>query len=169
MKPELLSSAARDQLNLVLSFFGRVDARASVLFAVDTGMTGYLAGRMPPIKSVPVWQFCFPALAIGLIAFSLTHLYAIAFPNLEGGDRSLVFFVEVAKRTEAKFIDEFMEQSEVDHAKDLLGQAWRNAQILTAKFRNLKRAFIFMAISLVPWTISLAIFAARTANVQVGK
>lgn len=38
MEPELLPGVAKDQLNLVLSFFPRVDAKASVVLAVDTGM-----------------------------------------------------------------------------------------------------------------------------------
>jgi hypothetical protein len=53
MKPELLTSVAKDQLNLVLSFFSRVDAKASVVLGVDTAMAGYLAVRMPSLKTMP--------------------------------------------------------------------------------------------------------------------
>ena len=48
-----------------------------------------------------------------------------------------------------------MVQDEGTYAKDLLGQAWRNSEILVDKFIHLKRAFIFMAVSLVPWTVAL--------------
>ena len=34
---------ARDQLTLILSFFSRVDAKASALLAIDTGMLAVLA------------------------------------------------------------------------------------------------------------------------------
>jgi hypothetical protein len=74
----------------------------------------------------------------------------------------LVYFREVARRTEAKFIDEFMAQDEAAYAKDLLGQAWRNSEILVEKFNHLRLAFVFMALAVFPWVVSLAIFAART-------
>jgi hypothetical protein len=159
MKTELLLAQAKDQLNLVLSFFSRVDAKASVVLAMDTAMAGYLASRLPSPKTVLPWLLLIPLLAFVLIGISVWQLYKGAFPNLTGGKRSLVYFREVADRTEANFIDEFTEQSEVDRAKDLLGQVWRNSEILTEKFNHLKSAFIFMALAVVPWAFSLALFA----------
>jgi len=163
MKPELLPSVAKDQLNLVLSFFSRVDAKASVVLAVDTAMAGYLAARLPSLKTMPLWQALIPLLAFASIGISFWNLYKGAFPNLVGGYLSLVYFREIAKRTEAKFIDDFSAQVETEYAKDVLGQVWRNSEILVEKFNHLKRAFIFMALAVVPWVISLALFAARTA------
>jgi hypothetical protein len=162
MKPELPPSVAKDQLDLVLSFFSRVDAKASVVLAVDTAMAGYLAARLPSPKILPYWQAWLPLLAFALLGISFWSLYKGAFPNLTGGNQSLTYFSEIAKRTEARFIDQFSTQSETDHAKDMLGQVWRNSEILVEKFNHLKRAFVFMALALVPWVVSLAIFSART-------
>jgi hypothetical protein len=142
MKPELLPSVAKDQLNLVLNFFSRVDSKASVVLAVDTGMAGYLASRLSASSAMLSWPMLIPLLAFTLIGFSIWRLYKGAFPNLVGGNQSLVYFREVAKRTEAKFIDEFMAQDEVAYVKDLLGQARRNSEILAEKFNHLKCAFI---------------------------
>jgi len=161
MKSELPPSAARDQLSLVLGFFARVDAKASVVLAIDTAMAGYLAGRLPSLKTIPYWQSLIALLAFVLIGISFWSLYKGAFPNLAGGNLSLVYFQEIAKRTESKFIDEFSAQTESEYAKDVLGQVWRNSEILVEKFNHLKRAFIFMALAVVPWVISLALFAAR--------
>jgi len=61
-----------------------------------------------------------------------------------------VYFREIAKRTEAKFIDEFLAQDETVYVKDVLGQVWRNSQILDEKFNHLKRAFVFMALAALP-------------------
>jgi hypothetical protein len=83
-------------------------------------------------------------------------LYKGAFPNLAGGNLSLVYFREIAKRTEAKFIDEFMAQQEADYVKDVLGQVWRNSEILVEKFNHLKCALTFMAVAVIPWIISIA-------------
>jgi class 3 adenylate cyclase len=44
----------------------------------------------------------------------------------------------------------------------LLGQAWRNSQILSAKFESLRYAFIFLALSVGPWVIALMGFASHT-------
>lgn len=161
MEPKTLLSASRDELVLVLSFFARVDAKASVVLAVDTGMVGYLAAHLPGTDSMRWWEFLAPALTIALLAWSFWHLYRGAFPQLKGGEGSLVYFREVAGRTETKFVDEFTAQQELAYAKDVLGQAWRNSQILKAKFDDLKYSFILMAIAVVPWTVSLANFALR--------
>ena len=161
MEQKTLLSASRDELVLVLSFFPRADAKASVVLAVDTGMVGYLAAHLPGIDSMRWWEFLAPALTIALLAWSFWHLYRGAFPQLKGGEGSLVYFREVAGRTETKFVDGFTAQEESAYVKDILGQAWRNSQILKAKFDDLKHSFILMAVAAVPWTISLANFALR--------
>jgi hypothetical protein len=161
MEQKTLLSACHDELGLVLSFFPRVDAKASVVLAVDTSMVGYLAAHLPRLDSVLWWEFLAPACTIVLLAWSFWHLYKGAFPQLKGGEGSLVYFREIAKRTETKFVDEFMSQAEPAYTKDLLGQVWRNSQILKGKFDSLKYSFILMALAVLPWTISLADFALR--------
>jgi hypothetical protein len=164
MKPELFHSVAKDQLNLVLSFFSRVDAKASVVLAVDTAMAGYLAARLPSLKAIPLWQTLIALAAFALIGISIWNLYKCAFPNLAGGNLSLVYFREIAKRTETKFIDDFLAQEETAQVKDVLGQTWRNSEILVEKFNHLKLTFIFMALAVLPWVVSLAVFAARATR-----
>jgi hypothetical protein len=162
MESERLTSACQEQLRLVLSFFSRVDAKSSVVLAVDTGMLGYLATHIPPVGSLRFWEVIAPTLAFVLLGLSLVYLYRGAFPTLSGGQASLVYFLEIAKRTEAKFIDQFIDQRENEYMKDLLGQAWRNSEILKMKFSFVKTAFIFMAWAVLPWTLALASFALRT-------
>ena len=105
MKDENLAGASKDQLNLVLGFFSRVDSKASVVLAVDTGMVGYLATHLPAPRTLAAWELIPPGLAFLLSALSYWHLYKGAFPTLEGGNLSLIYFREIAKRTESKFID----------------------------------------------------------------
>jgi len=153
--------AGKSTLNLVLSFFPRVDAKASAVFAIDTGMLGYLAAHIPPLASLRWWEFPVPLAAFVLTGLSLKHLYGVAFPNLKGGSGSLIYFSEISKRREAKFVDEFLAQSEPEHLKDVLGQTWRNSEILAEKFRDLNWAFIFMISSIPPWVMALAEFSVR--------
>jgi len=161
MEQEQLLHTSKDELNLVLSFFPRVDAKASVVLAVNTGMVGYLAAHIPPLNSIRWWEYLPPSFAIALLTLSFWHLYKGAFPTLEGGNQSLVYFREIARRTESKFIDEFMAQEEVAYIKDVLAQSWRNSEILKEKFDHLKWSFIFLAAAVLPWTIALADFAMR--------
>jgi hypothetical protein len=152
---------ARDQLNLVLSFFARVDAKASVVLAVNTGMLAVLASNTPSAHNLSISAAIAAALAAILIAVSLWFLYKVAFPSLAGGHQSLVFFREIAKRTETRFIDDFTAQDKASRAKDLLGQVWRNSEILKIKFDALRFAFILMAIAIIPWVIAVALLSAQ--------
>lgn len=155
---------ARKQLDLVLGFFGRVDAKASFVFAMDTGLLALLAVNAR-LEDVSTWFLIGPAiLALALIIASLYFVYRCSFPYLKGGTASLVYFREIARRTEARFVEEFVNQSDEDHARDVLGQVWRNSEILKLKFDAIKIAFILTAISLIPWTGYLAAAAAVHAG-----
>ncbi len=161
-----LLEVASDQLDRVLGFFPRVDAKASVVLAVNTGMLAFLAAKVPPLKLLNWWEFAVPIVTIVLLGISLWHLYRVSFPNLKGGHMSLVYFSEIALRTEAKFIEEFKKQSESELANELLAQVWRNSQILKEKFYNQKMAFVFLAIAIAPWVISLVLFTLKTATLK---
>ncbi len=159
-------SAAKDQLNLVMGFFSRVDAKLSVLFVVSTGMLGVLATHAAPV-SVWTWPMIISAgLATILIGVAIFWIYKGAFPNLDGGALSLVYFREIAMRTEYKFIEEFKAQAQEHRVNDLLGQVWRNSEILTIKFKAIKKSFTILAIATLPWVCALSLFAA--ARLQAG-
>jgi|ERR1700734_2149344 len=161
-----LFEVASDQLDRVLGFFPRVDAKASVVLAVNTGMLAFLAAKVPPLDMLAWWEIAAPILTILLLGISLWHLYKVSFPNLAGGHMSLVYFSEIALRTEAKFIEEFKKQSESDLANEFLAQVWRNSQILKEKFHSQKLAFVFLATAIPPWVISLVLFTLKTATLK---
>src|ERR1700722_10418047 len=158
---------ARDQLTLVLSFFPRVDAKLSTVMALDTAMLAALSAGLPPLSQMTIWMAVAPALAAVLLGLSFYHLYRGSFPDVLGGHDSVVFFKEIAKRTETSFVAEYTRQSPESLRQDVLGQVWRNSEILTAKFRSLKNAYILMALGAIPWAFSLALFAVSKAGVQV--
>jgi hypothetical protein len=153
-----LSEAAASQLDRVLAFFPRADAKGSVLLAVDTGMLAVLASNSPPSASFD-WWILIALLPLLLLGISLWHLYMGAFPSLKGGHDSLIYFREIAKRTESRFIDEWVTLSEEAHLKDLLSQAWRNSEILKTKFDHISAAFNWMALAILPWVGSLVLLA----------
>jgi hypothetical protein len=157
--PNSAKDAAEKQLDRILSFFPRVEAKGSFLFALDTGLLALVALNLH-LDDFRVWFLVLPAVAVLLITgASLYFLYRCSFPWLKGGANSLIYFREIAKRTETKFIDEYIAQNDDAHIRDLLGQVWRNSEILKMKYDAIKIAFILSATALLPWTIFLALAA----------
>jgi hypothetical protein len=156
---------ARDQLTLVLSFFSRVDAKASALLAIDTGMLAVLTSKAPPVTTISTVSYILAGVTAVTLAGSLFFLYRVAFPALKG-EPSLIYFRTIAGMPETDFIDAFAAEEEDSRVKDLLGQVWRNSCILTAKFDALKRAFILMALAVIPWGATVALFSSQHTVIQ---
>jgi hypothetical protein len=157
---------ARDQLNLVLGFFARVDTKASVVLAINTGMLAVLASNAPPVINMSLFSGVLAGIAATTIGGSLWFLYRVAFPVLHGGHQSLIYFREIAKRTEAVFIVEFLRQDDAARTKDLLGQVWRNSEILKLKYDSLRWAFILMALAIIPWVTAVSLFSSQHPGVR---
>ena len=148
---------AQSSLDRILEFFNRVDTKASFILALDTGMLALLALNFD-YKEMLTWYVTVPcALAALFLSVSLFHIYHCQFPQLDGGSGSNFYFKEIASRTETQFIDEFQKEKEEDLLKDILGQVWRNSEILKQKYAALKSAFIFTGLSLVPWLVFFAV------------
>jgi hypothetical protein len=133
------------------------------VLAINTGMLAAMAAKILSTEIFSTWLGIAP-LAIILIATSYWFLYREGFPNLEGGENSLIYFKEIAKRTEPKFVAEYQGQPEEALIKDVLSQAWRNSAILDEKFRCLRIAFVNMVLAVVPWAISVAAFSVSGAH-----
>jgi hypothetical protein len=150
------------QLERVLAFFPRVEARINGLFGVNTLILVIAALNLSP-GDLMLWYVTVPGalLIVGLVA-SYYHLYKANFPDDNGGEGSLIFFKQIQQRTEANFITEFLACDEDKFRNDLLGQIWRNACILCVKYTRVKRAIFATAISVAP----LVVFLIATATVH---
>ena len=168
MDNKQLTELSKDNLSRVLGFFSRVDTVLSIVLATDVGMLAVLASNAPALMSFR-WYMGFAGIPILFIGISLWHIYRGAFPHLDGGPLSLIYFREIAFRKEEEFVREFMGQSEEAYLKDLLNQTYRNSQILTQKFDHLKQAFVFLAIALPFWVIALFIFASKNTDSLLSK
>src|SRR5262245_55609490 len=127
MDNQALIEASKDQLTRVLAFFSRVDTVASVLLGVDIGMLALLANKMFPISFFE-WHIYVAGIPALLMSISLYHLFRGYFPRLTGGWLSLIYFREIAERTETDLIRDFRAQSEEMYVNDLLSQVWRNSE-----------------------------------------
>jgi hypothetical protein len=165
MDDNQLLELSKNQLDRVLNFFPRVELNISVVLGVNLGMLALLATNAPPIKYFEGYM-TFPILTTVFIGLSLWHISQGLFPRLDGGSQSLIYFREIANRTESKFISEFRSQKEDELINDILGQVWRNSEILKKKYDHLKYAFIMLALAIIPWLISLALFASKNTDAK---
>lgn len=149
---------AKDHLNLVLSFFPRVDGSIAVLVGLEVAMLGYLAPRVPNSAAwlAAQWVGVLSLFAaVASLTFSFAMLFRAAFPRLDGGYGSLVYFREIAKRPAAQFSEEYNAVRAPELLQDLIGQIWRNSEILTMKYDRLKIAFIWLAVAIPFWLVAL--------------
>lgn len=146
---------ASKQLDRVLSFFARVEAKASFIFAVNSTLLALIALNFHK-EDFSRWYIVGPAaLSVLLVGISLIFVYRCTFPSLKGGSNSLIYFREIAKRREAEYVEQFSDIDEDALARDFIAQTWRNSEILTAKYDSMKIAFIMSALSLIPWFVFL--------------
>lgn len=156
---------AEAQLSRVLSFFPRVESRISGLFALNTAILTIIPLNIKT-QDIYVWYICLPAIAtILLVTISYYHIYKANFPDVKGGQGSIVYFNEIQKRTEQKYVDEFMSCSESDYTKDILGQVWRNSEILSAKYSCIKQSIRFQLISIPPFITFLTLSALKNGQI----
>lgn len=165
LESKATAEKARDLLELILGFFERADAKGNTVLGVGLGMVAFQAINTPAVAhwSLPLLLTLIP---YALLAISLWHVYKSSFPRLDGGYDSVIYFREIAKRRESQFIEAFSKQSEESYTKDLLGQAWRNAEILRLKFDHLRHAHIFITGAIFPWLASLVAYAALNHRVD---
>lgn len=146
---------AERQLDRVQSFFPRIDTRASALFAIAVGELAIGAVNIQ-LDDFKLWYVAVPAALLALLIGGVfVCLYLCAYPSLEGGTNSLVYFREIAKLTEAEYVRRYTSYVHSDRLNDLTGQIWRNAQIASLKYQYLKWATILLMASTIPWTATL--------------
>jgi len=157
MKQVELLKASEMQLARVLSFFRRVETKASIILGINTGMLAIITPKFSAFTNFENWMIIIFS-PIFLNGISLWCLYQSSSPQLKGGHDSLIYFKQVAKLTENKYIEKFSKQAISNHIKDVLSQVWRNSEILKEKFKYVKYSYIFLSIAIVPWVLSLILF-----------
>lgn len=147
------------QLTRTLSFFPRVDTKVAGLFTVNSAILTVSALNVEA-GDLKQWYIAIPGvfLLLGLIS-SYTFLYRGNFPQLEGGQGSLVYFGEIQKRTELNYLAEYEAVSDDGYRADLLGQVWRNSVILCDKYKAVAMAIRCTLATLVPFTVFLVMTA----------
>lgn len=149
----LETEALERQLDRLQGFFPRIDSKASALLAITFAQiaAGALNLSADDFKK---WWITAPAVFFGLsVAGVLINLYRCAYPHLDGGHGSLIYFTKIAELRESEYVERITTVKRAEFRSDLAGQIWRNAEILTCKYRYLKNATIALLLSVVPWTM----------------
>ena len=102
----------------------------------------------------------------GLIA-SYCFLFKANFPDIDGGKGSVVFFAEIRARSEAGYREAFLEASADEYRDDLIGQIWRNSEILCAKYEGVRKAIYATTATLAPFLVLLTATAALHGRVPL--
>jgi hypothetical protein len=155
------------QLDRVLGFFPRVDTKMGGIFAVNSAMLTICALNIEA-QDLTKWYIVIPGILVLLgLATSNVFLYRCNFPELQGGQGSLIYFTAIQNRTEINYRDEFEAASEEAYRSDLLGQIWRNSSILCQKYKSLAAAIRSTLITLIPFGFFLVMTAVDNSRFPV--
>ena len=144
------------QLDRVQSFVPRIDTRVASVFGIAAAQVAITVVNLT-IDDLKRWWVVVPLAAfLFLIANAIWSLYRCTHPSLKGGNGSLIYFGEIAKLREAEYLDRAGQVTEESFRQDLLGQIWRNSEIVTEKYKYLRRASTSVMAAILPWTLVLA-------------
>lgn len=142
-------------LILQLEWIKTADAKVPPIFAINLAMLGVIVAL---IKVLPNWsipQAVITALCLIPLSLSIVFLAFSMFPRLTGPKGSSIYFGGITKKQENTFVDEVINIKDEDYEKDVLSQAYRNAEIVEKKYKHIKNAFISTFISAPFWLISI--------------
>lgn len=146
---------AERQLDRVMGFFPRIDSKVSALFAIVSAQVAFAAINLA-IDDLKTWWVGIPAFVfIGCVVWTIGNLYRCTFPHLTGGHASLVYFKEIAKLTEGDYQQKYGSVDEATLMRDVIGQIWRNSEIVALKYSYLKQATLAVMIAILPWFLLL--------------
>lgn len=163
-----LFDAAERNLVQVHSFFTRIDARVSAIFAITSGQIAVVTLNITFENILSSAVFVFLVLYLICAFGALFNLYWCTYPDLIGGEKSLIFFGEIAKQAEVEFVKDYMEADLETLRHDVVRQIWRNSVIVKKKYEFLRVATLCTGISVVPWTILLACLSANAGKLAIG-
>jgi len=153
---------AECNLNRLLDWVGRVDAKSSLVLGINTAMLGVLAGLAPAPHLWTIETLLVATVGVFFPIASLICVYFVNYPQTKGPATSLTFFGGIAKRTFREYESAFMKCTALEHLSDVLEQCHRNAEIVTRKFGALKWAYRSLLIGVIPWMLCLYYFKSIT-------
>jgi len=149
---------AEKNLERLLAHIKSVDNKCILLLGMNTAMLGILANSA---NSVCHWDFLKGVITIFTIFVLLTSLlltFLGSYPQTKGPKKSLILYNTIVEKDYEKFENDFLILDAKVYIKDILKQCYRNAEILSNKYKRLKRAYCLLFIGLISWTINIYLF-----------
>jgi len=158
MNEQERTAAAELNLDRLLEWNSRFDNKVLIIFGISTGMLGLLASIMPQPSDWTLFSTISFACAVVPLSLSFVFLKMALYPDTRAPNGSLLFFGTIAQQTCDKFRERWKSQTQEDYLCDLLEQAHRNAEIISAKFQWFRRAFKVLLLAIIPWAVSVYLF-----------
>jgi len=159
---------ATAQLDRLMGFFPRVEAKASFILALNIAMLGVMALNFP-VRDIASPRGCFGIIASLLLLLSLSQLYVVFFPHLKPGEKpSLLFFGDIADMGWRAYHHAVRSLTDDALLEDITCQIWRNSEILKIKFARTRSAFIFTLMALPFWLLLLSAATLRAGKFVLG-
>jgi hypothetical protein len=154
MTAETIQRAERN-LQRMLEWIGRHDARSAGTLGVTLAMMGALSASLPPLSRWPAHLLPVVLLTSAGSAFVLFHLLRSQFPRIHAHRPSICFFGTISRMEHDDYRRRFSTLDDEGYLNDLLSQCHVNASILTVKFTCLKRALIALLFTALPWALAI--------------
>lgn len=148
-------ASAQYRLNSVVEWVPRIDNRLTMLLGINTALTATALIVAPEIHRWSGWTIAVLAVTAVFLGVSFTNVYLATFPRLKGPKDSLTYFQSIQGMDLEEYRSATGLETESEYLRDLVEQIHRNAQIVAEKFRNLKWAFRFTLLSVIPWIATL--------------
>lgn len=147
------------RLNTVVEWVPRIDNRLAMLLGINTALTATALVVAPEISQWGGGTIAALAVAAVLLGVSYANVYLATFPRLKGPKDSLTYFQSISNMKFEEYFSSIGHETSPEYLHDLVEQTHRNAQIVSEKFRNLKWAFRFTLLSVIPWVAALLLLS----------
>jgi hypothetical protein len=159
-------SMIRWSLDRLASMQSFAEVKVVAILGAGAILLAPVVDKLPCLaKAAQVWP---PELKGGCIAIALT-LYVCAgagvavsgllvlWPRLRSSRRSLLYFGDIGSMTYEEFRDAYVGSSRTELRQQAISQIHDNARIARAKFICVRWCIVWLAVSLVSWTVLMAV------------
>lgn len=157
---------ALSELDRVSGYIPRAEGKVTTLFPVAIAMLGVIAVKIP-VNDPCSWRVVNAILAAACLAMCLWRVYETLFPRTTAPRVSLIFFGEIAKKSEAQYVADLSAADDALLIADAASQIWRNSEIVTAKYGTAKAAFRWLVTALPFWLIFLALVTLKDGKIPL--
>lgn len=155
------------QLDRTSGFIPRAEAKVTALTPIAIAMLGVVAVKVP-MDDPCSWRAVNAALAAACLVVCLYRIYRTVFPALDAPRASLIYFGTVVRQDEASYLAAMKTVTDDELINDAASQIWRNAEIVTAKFKHARAAYHWLALALPPWLLFLVLVTLKDGKMPFG-